>query len=69
MPNIIRRGVNSQENDYIVYGDFMVRHWYNAVPNGYPGTSVDDGYGSDGTYDWFHRIIMYIQIGPFQGHP
>ena len=51
MPNIIRRGVNSQGNEYIVYGDFMVRHWYNAVANGYSGTSVDDGYGSDGTYD------------------
>ena len=50
MPNIIRRGVNSQGNDYIVYSEV---HWprYNAVPNGYPGTSVDDGYGSDGTYD------------------
>ena len=68
MPNIIRRGSNSQGNEYIVYGDFMVRHWH-AIPYGYSGTSVDDGYGSDGTYDSWHQLIMYIQIGPFQGHP
>ena len=55
MPNIIRRGLNSQGNHYTVYDTPSGReYWYsndNRRPYGYSGTYDDDGYGSDGTYD------------------
>lgn len=59
MPNIIRRGVNSQGTHYTAYSDGS--YWYsNAVPYGYSATSVDDGYGSDGTYDGWHRLTKRL---------